>query len=298
MQIYLQHNKWTGAIEGINVPAGENCSLIDNDKVNDMLQGNMQDYIIFNGELHKKDNIVRVPLEKKFTNIEYGKKATVKLNIYPEDALIKVKINEYFLQELIDPFQFDNIQFVHPILKIFVHSKKSPELLGTLEIDLNEYIKTGKYEQDISIILGKISILDLIFKTQRCFEQYAYEILKSDKIKIQRLDRNLIDNDIHLEIARCDTEWDLLVKNHIRFWQEFDSVLNDKITIFFTDKKDRNKLEGSISFRLADLKRNEYLTCKLGSSLDQVTNINLENKEILVNKNYLKVKFTNENTSN
>ena len=81
MQIYLQHNKWTGSIEGINVPAGENCSLIENDKVNEMLQGNMQDYMVFDGELHKKDNIVRVPLEKKFTDfINKDFKPTILIN--------------------------------------------------------------------------------------------------------------------------------------------------------------------------------------------------------------------------
>ena len=295
MQIYLQHNKWTGAIEGINVPAGENCSLIENDKVNEMLQSNMQDYMVFDGELHKKDNIVRVPLEKKFTNIEYGKKATVKINIYPDESLIKVKINEYFLQELTDPFQFDNIQFIHPILKIFVHSKKSPELLGTLEIDLDEYIKTGKYEQDISTILNKINVTDIVFKTHRCFEKYAYEILESDRIKIKKIDRNLIDKDIHLEIVKF-SDWDLLVRNHIHYWQEFDSVLNDKITIFFTDRKNRNKLETSFSFKLADIKGNNFIKIKL--PWQHIDNIFLEDKEIHVNKKYLKVKYTNENTSN
>ncbi|MAI02960.1 MAG: hypothetical protein CMQ75_00315 [Gammaproteobacteria bacterium] len=296
MQIYLQHNKWTGAIEGINVSAGENCSLIENDRVTKMLQGNnMQDYIVFNGELLKKDNVLRVPLEKKFTNIEYGKNATVKLNVYPDDALIKVKINQYFLQELIDPFQFDNIQFVHPVLKVFLHSKKSPELLGTLEIDLNDYIKYGEYKQDISTVLSKVNIEDLVFKTQRCFEKYAYEILESDRIKIKKIDRNLIDKDIHLEIVKF-SDWDLLVRNHIHYWQEFDSVLNDKITIFFTDRKNRNKLETSFSFKLADIKGNNFIKIKL--PWQHIDNIFLEDKEIHVNKKYLKVKYTNENTSN
>tara|TARA_B100000945_G_scaffold315334_1_gene314360 strand:- start:41 stop:931 length:891 start_codon:yes stop_codon:yes gene_type:complete len=296
MQIYLQHNKWTGAIEGINVSAGENCSLIENDRVTKMLQGNnMQDYIVFNGELLKKDNVLRVPLEKKFTNIEYGKNATVKLNVYPDDALIKVKINQYFLQELIDPFQFDNIQFVHPVLKVFLHSKKSPELLGTLEIDLNDYIKYGEYKQDISTILSKVNVTDIVFKTHRCFEHYAYEILESDRIKIKKVDRNLIDKDIHLEIVKF-SDWDLLVRNHIHYWQEFDSVLNDKITIFFTDRKNRNKLETSFSFKLADIKENNFIKIKL--PWQHIDNIFLEDKEIHVNKKYLKVKYTNENTSN
>ena len=296
MQIYLQHNKWTGAIEGINVSAGENCSLIENDRVTKMLQGNnMQDYIVFNGELLKKDNVLRVPLEKKFTNIEYGKNATVKLNVYPDDALIKVKINQYFLQELIDPFQFDNIQFVHPVLKVFLHSKKSPELLGTLEIDLNDYIKYGEYKQDISTILSKVNVTDIVFKTHRCFEHYAYEILESDRVKIKKVDRNLIDKDIHLEIVKF-SDWDLLVRNHIHYWQEFDSVLNDKITIFFTDRKNRNKLETSFSFKLADIKENNFIKIKL--PWQHIDNIFLEDKEIHVNKKYLKVKYTNENTSN
>ena len=294
MQIYLQHNKWTGSIEGINVPAGENCSLIENDKVNEMLQGNMQDYMVFDGELHKKDNIVRVPLEKKFTDIKYGKKATVKLNVYSNEALVKVKINQYFLQDLIDPFQFDNIQFVHPVLKIFLHSKKSPELLGTLEIDLDEYIKTGKYEQDISTVLSKVNIEDLVFKTQRCFEKYAYEILQSDRIKIEKIDRNLIDNEYHLilkprdKIQSYKTIIPLVIQNNIRYWQEFEHMLNDKITISFVDKNNPARLEHYITFTLNDIKRNSYFT--------SMAPISIKNKTIYCNKKQLKIKY--EDTSN
>lgn len=290
MQIYLQHNKWTGAIEGINVPAGENCSLIENDKVNEMLQGNMQDYMVFDGELHKKDNIVRVPLEKKFTNIEYGKKATVKINIYPDESLIKVKINEYFLQELTDPFQFDNIQFIHPILKIFVHSKKSPELLGTLEIDLNEYFKTGKYEQDISTILSKINVTDLVFKTHKCFEHYAYEILESDRLKIKKIDRNLIDNKFHILTKYIDSQLKILIQNNIRYWQEFEHMLNDKIMISFVDKHNPARLEHYIFFTLKQLQEQEYLNFRVPNYL------NMNNKTIYCNKKQLKIKY--EDTSN
>ena len=297
MQIYLQHNKWTGAIEGINVPAGENCSLIENDKVNEMLQGNMQDYIVFDGELHKKDNIVRVPLEKKFTNIEYGKKATVKINIYPDESLIKVKINEYFLQELIDPFQFDNIQFVHPILKIFVHSKKRPELLGTLEIDLNDYIKYGEYKQDISTVLSKVNIEDLVFKTQRCFKKYAYEILENKTL--ESIDRNLIDKTHHLGIifektvpyvGQDKVKNGIIIRNNIRYWQEFEHMLNDKIMISFVDKNNPAKLEHYISFTLKQLQEQESL------SFDKPYNVILTNKNIYCNKKQLKIKY--EDTSN
>jgi len=301
MLIYLQHNKWTGAIEGINVPASENCSLIENDKVNEMLQGNMQDYMVFDGELHKKDNIVRVPLEKKFTNIEYGKKATVKLNIYPEEALIKVKINEYFLQELTDPFQFDNIQFIHPILKIFVHSKKSPELLGTLEIDLDEYFKTGKYEQDISTILSKVNVTDLVFKTQRCFEHYAYEIVENKTLK--SIDRNLIDKTHHLGIifektllssapyvGKDKIKKGIIIRNNIRYWQEFEHMLHDKIVVSFVDKNNPARLEYYISFSLKQLQEQESL------SFDKPYNVILTDKKIYCNYKQLKIKY--EDTSN
>ena len=291
MQKYIHYEKWTGQVVGHTREKSDRCIKAD------MPADDIYSYIVFEDKLYKRDNLVKTPLEKKLSIIEYGKKATVKINIFPDDAILKIIIDKYYIQTFIDPNQFDRIQFIHPVLKIYIHSKKSPQLLGTLEIDLDEYFKTGKYEQDISTILSKVNITDLVFKTQRCFEKYAYEINKNIA-QPKVVDRNLIDNNIHLEITRCDTEWDLLVKNHIRFWQEFDSVLNDKITIFFTDKKDRNKLEGSISFRLADLKRNEYLICKLGSSLDRVKNINLEDKVIHVNKNYLNITYTNENTSN
>ena len=67
-----------------------------------------------------------------------------------------------------------------------MHSKKSSELLGTLEIDLNEYFRTGKYEQNIATILSETNVTDLIFKTHRCFEKYAYEIIEKSSI----VDRN------------------------------------------------------------------------------------------------------------
>ena len=65
-----------------------------------------------------------------------------------------------------------------------------------LNIFLNEYIKTEKYEQDISTILSKVNVTDLVFKTQRCFEKYAYEIFEKSDI----VDRNLIDEDYHIKI--------------------------------------------------------------------------------------------------
>ena len=54
--------------------------------------------------------------------IEYGKKATVKLNIFPDEEILKIIIDKYLIQTFIDEFLFDNIQFIHPILKIYIHS--------------------------------------------------------------------------------------------------------------------------------------------------------------------------------
>ena len=104
-----------------------------------------------------------------------------------------------------------------------------------------------------------------------------------------------VDNNIHLEIVKF-SDWDLLVRNHIKYWEEFESVLNDKITIFFTDKKNKNKLEISFSFRLANIKENNFIMIKL--PWQQIDNIFLEDKALYVNKNYLNITYTNENTSN
>jgi len=284
MQKFLHYNKWIGNITGHDLTKSDYCISILSEEINNK---NLRDYIVYKNELIKKDHIVRTSNEKQFTNIKCNDgRSIVTLTVFPDDAIIKVVIDKDLLQQYIDPYQFDNIQFTEPILKIYIHSKKSPELLGTLEIDLNEYFKTGKYEQDISVILSKVKITDLVFKTQRCFEKYAYEILESDKIKTKKVDRNLIDNNIHLEIIRF-SEWDLLVRNHIRYWQEFDSVLNDKITIFFTDKKNRNKLEFYFSFTLLDIQTNKFLKVKLPSIL------NFKNSKIHCNKKQLKIHYEN-----
>ena len=288
MQKYIHYEKWTGLITG-HTREKSDCCIKDNMPTDDIY-----DYIVFDDKLCKRDNIVRTPLEKNLSIIKYGKTATVKLNIFPDENILKIIIDKYFIESFIDAYQLDKIQFIHPILKIYIHSKKSPELLGTLEVNLDEYFKTGKYEQDISTILSKVNVTDLIFKTKRCFEEYAYEINKNIA-QPKVVDRNLLDNNIHLEIVKF-SDWDLLVRNHIKYWEEFESVLNDKITIFFTDKKNKNKLEISFSFRLADIKENNFIMIKL--PWQQIDNIFLEDKALYANKNYLNITYTNENTSN
>lgn len=288
MQKYIHYEKWTGLITG-HTREKSDCCIKDNMPTDDIY-----DYIVFDDKLCKRDNIVRTPLEKNLSIIKYGKTATVKLNIFPDENILKIIIDKYFIESFIDAYQLDKIQFIHPILKIYIHSKKSPELLGTLEVNLDEYFKTGKYEQDISTILSKVNVTDLIFKTKRSFEEYAYEINKNIA-QPKVVDRNLLDNNIHLEIVKF-SDWDLLVRNHIKYWEEFESVLNDKITIFFTDKKNKNKLEISFSFRLANIKENNFIMIKL--PWQQIDNIFLEDKALYVNKNYLNITYTNENTSN
>jgi len=288
MQKYIHYEKWTGLITG-HTREKSDCCIKDNMPTDDIY-----DYIVFDDKLCKRDNIVRTPLEKNLSIIKYGKTATVKLNIFPDENILKIIIDKYFIESFIDAYQLDKIQFIHPILKIYIHSKKSPELLGTLEVNLDEYFKTGKYEQDISTILSKVNVTDLIFKTKRSFEEYAYEINKNIA-QPKVVDRNLLDNNVHLEIVKF-SDWDLLVRNHIKYWEEFESVLNDKITIFFTDKKNKNKLEISFSFRLADIKENNFIMIKL--PWQQIDNIFLEDKALYANKNYLNITYTNENTSN
>ena len=288
MQKYIHYEKWTGLITG-HTREKSDCCIKDNMPTDDIY-----DYIVFDDKLCKRDNIVRTPLEKNLSIIKYGKTATVKLNIFPDENILKIIIDKYFIESFIDAYQLDKIQFIHPILKIYIHSKKSPELLGTLEVNLDEYFKTGKYEQDISTILSKVNVTDLIFKTKRSFEEYAYEINKNIA-QPKVVDRNLLDNNIHLEIVKF-SDWDLLVRNHIKYWEEFESVLNDKITIFFTDKKNKNKLEISFSFRLANIKENNFIMIKL--PWQQIDNIFLEDKALYANKNYLNITYTNENTSN
>jgi len=280
MQKFLHYNKWIGRVTGHDLTKLDYCISISSEEINNK---NLRDYIVYKNELIKKDNIVRTSKEKQFTNIEYGKNATVKLNIYSDDAIIKVNIDKYFLQQYIDPYQFDNIQFTEPILKIFVHSKKSPELLGTLEIDLNEYFKTGKYEQDISTVLNKVNITDLEFKTQRCFEKYAYEIFEKSDI----VDRNLVNDEYHIKIYNTGKE--LLIQNNINYWDELEDIISYKFIISFFSKN-RNYLEYYIPFALQQLKDRSHI------HIDIPSTVNLSNTKIHINSKKIKIKY--ENTDN
>ena len=280
MQKFLHYNKWIGRVTGHDLTKLDYCISISSEEINNK---NLRDYIVYKNELIKKDNIVRTSKEKQFTNIEYGKKATVKLNIFPDDAIIKVNINKYFLQQYIDPYQFDNIQFTEPILKIFVHSKKSPKLLGTLEVDLTEYFKTGKYEQDISTILSKVNVTDLVFKTQRCFEKYAYEIFEKSDI----VDRNLVNDEYHIKIYNTGKE--LLIQNNINYWDELEDIISYKFIISFFSKN-RNYLEYYIPFALIQLKDRSHI------HIDIPSTVNLSNTKIHINSKKIKIKY--ENTSN
>jgi hypothetical protein len=275
MQKYIHYEKWTGQVVGHTREKSDRCIKAD------MPADNIYCYRVFEDKLYKRDNLVRIPLEKKLSTIEYGKKATVKLNIFPDEEILKITIDKYFIQTFINPNQFDRIQFIHPILKIFVYSKKSSELLGTLEIDLNEYFKTGKYEQDISTILSKTNITNLVFKTNRCFEKYAYEIIEKSSI----VDRNLIDEEYHIEIYNTGKE--LLIQNNINYWYEFEDIKNHKFIISFFNKN-RNYLEYYIPFVLEQLKVQSHIRIPL--------TVNLSNTKIHINSNQLKIKY--ENTSN
>jgi hypothetical protein len=277
MQKYIHHEKWTGLVTGHTREKYGRCI-----KVNKM-PANIDNHIVFKSKLYKRDNIVRISLEKKLSKIEYGKNATVKLNIFPDEKILKITIDKYFIQTFIDPYQLDRIQFTEPILKIFVHSKKSPELFGTLEIDLNEYIKTEKYEQDISTILSKVNVTDLVFKTQRCFEKYAYEIFEKSDI----VDRNLIDEDYHIKIYNTGKE--LLIQNNINYWDELEDIISYKFIISFFSKN-RNYLEYYIPFVLQQFKDRSHI------HIDIPSTVNLSNTKIHINSKRIKIKY--ENTSN
>ena len=277
MQKYIHYKKWTGEITGHTREKSDCCIKVDIPK------DNISDYMVFKDKLYKKDNIVRTQQEKELSIIEYGQKATVKLDIFPNEKILNIIIDKYFIHKFIDAYQLDSIQFLVPILKIYVHSKKASKLLGTLEIDLNEYIKTGKYEQDISTILSKVNVTDLIFKTHRCFEKYAYEIFENSAV----IDRNLIDNDYHIKILRKANQ--ILIQNNINYWNEFEDIKNYKFIISFFNKN-RNYLEYYIPFVLQQLEsRNNII-------IDIPTTVNLTDTKIHINSNKLKIKY--ENTCN
>ena len=99
-----------------------------------------------------------------------------------------------------------------------------------MEIDLNEYFKTGEYKQNISVILSKANITDLVFKTQRCFEKYAYEIFEESAI----IDRNLLDHDYHIKIYRKDNQ--ILIQNNINYWNELEDIKSHKFIITIQSK--------------------------------------------------------------
>ena len=277
MQKYIHYEKWTGQVVGHTREKSDRCIKAD------MPADDIYSYIVFEDKLYKRDNLVRIPLEKKLSTIEYGKNATVKLNIFPDEEILKIIIDKYFIQTFIDPNQLDRIQFTEPILKIFVHSKKSPELFGTLEIDLNEYFKTGKYEQDISTILSKVNVTDLVFKTQRCFEKYAYEIFEKSDI----VDRNLVNDEYHIKIYNTGKE--LLIQNNINYWDELEDIISYKFIISFFSKN-INYLEYYIPFALQQLKDRSHI------HIDIPSTVNLSNTKIHINSKKIKIKY--ENTDN
>ena len=276
MQKYIHYEKWTGLITGHTREKYGRC-------IKSKMPANIYNYMVFKSKLYERDNIVRIPLEKKLSTIEYGKNATVKLNIFPDDAILKITIDKYFIQTFIDPYQLDRIQFTEPILKIYVYSKKTSDLVGILEIDLNEYFKTGKYEQDISTILNKVNITDLVFKTNRCFEKYAYEIFEKSDI----VDRNLVNDEYHIKIYNTGKE--LLIQNNINYWDELEDIISYKFIISFFSKN-RNYLEYYIPFVLQQFKNRSHI------HIDIPSTVNLSNTKIHINSKRIKIKY--ENTSN
>ena len=281
MQKYIHYNKWTGTINSQSNKESDYSLLLSTNEIDKLLEYGLENYIVHNNQVIKKDNIVRFNKEKKLTEIKYDKHGIVKLNIYPNDNLIKLHVDPPL--RFIDNQQIDRIIFEDPILKIFIHSKKSSELLGTLEIDLNEYFKTGKYEQDISTVLSKVNATDIVFKTQRCFENYAYEILENKTL--ESVDRNLIDDEYHIKIYNTGKE--LLIQNTINYWDEFEDIKNYKFIISFFNKN-RNYLEYYIPFVLGQLKVRSHIRIPL--------TVNLSNTKIHINSKQLKIKY--ENTSN
>ena len=282
MQKYIHYNKWTGTINSQSNKELDYSLLLSTNEIDKLLEYGLENYIVHNNQVIKKDNIARFNKEKKLTEIKYDKYGTVKLNIYPNDNVIKLHVDPPL--RFIDTQQIDRIKFEDPILKIFVHSKKSPELLGTLEIDLNEYFKTGKYEQDISTILSKVNATDIVFKTHRCFEHYAYEILENKTL--ESVDRNLIDEDFHIVATYTDNT--LKISHNIKYWQEFHDDHNTKIVLSFIDSKNKHALEHYVTFELWQLETNNSISFDVPKSI--------ATKEINVNVNWLKIKY--ENTSN
>ncbi|MAI03545.1 MAG: hypothetical protein CMQ75_03335 [Gammaproteobacteria bacterium] len=292
MQKYIHYNKWSREVTGHSLEPSNYSISVSVDDINQFIKHGLENYIVYDNQVIRKDNIVRFNKESNLTEIKYGKNGTVQLNIFPEDNLIKVKID--FPINFIDNEQLDFVKFENPILQIYVNAKNRQELLGTLEIDLDNYFKTGKYEQDITKILSIVDVNNLVFKTKRCFKNYEYQIMEF-KEKEKPLDRNLIDNQYHLELYVLHNVYDrlsntIIVTNNIRYWQEFEHMLNDKIVISFVDKNNPTKLEHYISFTLNQLKKNETL------SFNKPYGAILTNKTTHCNNNQLKIKY--ENTGN
>tara|TARA_B100000686_G_C16680361_1_gene911564 strand:- start:184 stop:1107 length:924 start_codon:yes stop_codon:yes gene_type:complete len=275
MQKYIHYEKWTGEITGHTLKKSDSCIKVNVPK------DNIDNYIVFDSKLYKKDNIVRTPLEKDISNINYGKTATVKLNIFSNEKIVKVIIDKYFIQTFIDAYQFENIQFFHPTLKIYVHSKQNLNLLGIFEVDLDDYFKTGKYERDISSILKKAKVTDLLFKTQRCFELYAYEIIQNTT----SIDENLTNEDCHIIIYRKDSQ--IMIQNNIKYWGELEDIKNHKFIISFFNKN-RNYLEYYIPLILDEFDGRNHIL------IDMPLTVNLTSTKIHINSSRLKIKFIDD----
>ena len=190
MPFYVTYRDWTNVLDIVNADKSEkNVVEISDELYDEMLQTPYTNYIVNNGKVQLKDHIVRNVQEDIITEIPYGKHGTIKIDVFPDDNLLHIKVNARMLQDYIDPFQIDKIEFLNPKLEIDIHNKETQDLLGTLELDLDEYFKRspgvgtiGIYKQDISLILKKVDALDLVFKTKKCFEFYAYEIIENESL--------------------------------------------------------------------------------------------------------------------
>ena len=146
-----------------------------------------------------------------------------------------------------------------------------------------KYFKTEKYKQDISSILSKTNVTNLVFKTNRCFEKYAYEIFEKSDI----VDRNLVNDEYHIKIYRKDNQ--ILIQNNINYWDELEDIISYKFIISFFSKN-RNYLEYYIPFVLQQFKDRSHI------HIDIPSTVNLSNTKIHINSKRIKIKY--ENTSN
>ena len=281
---FVFYDQWTKTIKGFS-SSNDNKKLkhirIEKDILNYFLKSDLYNHIVHEDQLIEKDNYIRLPDNNKIVNttinINYDT-APICLKIFVETKKLKIDIKRSFITNIIDKKSFGQARFLNPDFPLFVYHKENK--IGTIDINLNDYLKNNDIEIDTSILLD-YDLQHISFKVINKFKDCCIRYF-SNPNKTNIIDRNLLEYDYHLIVNNK-----IEIKNQIIYWEEFN--LNDEIIIGFVKDNNPFFVEYFVKFYLTDLKEKQILKFNVPE------HVNLTNKTIHCNKK-LKVKY--ENTYN